>query len=128
MVKRQALFNLLLCASNERFVAFGIVLRRRLEPPLDGHEVPDVDLRCRRIQHEWRLAHLAQELKIPSSKLRDWATRGWLQGRQTSPEGPWIVWADNEEIKRLKKLREQSTRGAHAHPKELTTPKKHKGR
>jgi len=79
-------------------------------------------------QHEWWLADLAQKLRIPSSKLRDWAIQGWLQGRQTSPEGPWIVWADNEEIKRLKKLREQSTRGAHAHPKELTTPKKRQGR
>jgi hypothetical protein len=79
-------------------------------------------------QHEWWLTDLAQELKIPSSKLRDWATRGWLQGRQTLPEGPWIVWADPEEIKRLKKLQERSTRGAHTHPKKLTTPKKRKTR
>lgn len=79
-------------------------------------------------QHEWWLADLAQELRIPSSKLRDWAIRGWLQGRQTSPEGPWIVWADPEEVKRLKKLQERSTRGAHAHPKKLTTPKKRKSR
>jgi DNA invertase Pin-like site-specific DNA recombinase len=79
-------------------------------------------------EHESWLADLAQELKIPSPKLRDWAERGWLQGRQTSPEGPWIVWANQSELERLKKLRARSTRGAHAHPKKLTTPKKPKNR
>jgi hypothetical protein len=75
-------------------------------------------------RHEWWLADLARELRMSPWKLRAWALRGWLHGRQLFAEGPWLVWADRAEIRRLKKLRARSQRGVHAHPKELITPKK----
>lgn len=53
--------------------------------------------------HEWWLADLARELKISPWKLRDWASHGWLHRRQLSAGKSWVVWADNEEIRRLKK-------------------------
>jgi hypothetical protein len=72
---------------------------------------------------EWRLAGLAKKLRLPKRKLADWARRGWLHGRQTQPDGGWIVWADRDEVQRLKQLRGCSQRGVHNHPKSLTTPK-----
>jgi DNA invertase Pin-like site-specific DNA recombinase len=79
-------------------------------------------------QHEWWLGDLAREVGLSSWKLREWVRQGWLHGRQAVAEGPWIVWADPEEIKRLKKLRARSKRGVRAHPTELITPKKRKER
>jgi DNA invertase Pin-like site-specific DNA recombinase len=75
-------------------------------------------------RHEWRLAGLARKLRIARWKLRSWASQGWLHGRQTMPDGSWIVWADPDEIERLKQLRARSQRGVRAHPKKLITPKK----
>jgi hypothetical protein len=72
---------------------------------------------------EGRLAELAKKLHMPKWKLADWARRGWLHGRQTQPDGVWIVWADRDEMQRLKQLRGCSQRGVHNHPKSLTTPK-----
>jgi DNA invertase Pin-like site-specific DNA recombinase len=75
---------------------------------------------------EWWLGDLARELRMSPLKLRDWAARGWLHGRQLPSRGRWVVWADRDEIKRLRKLRARSQRGILSHPEELTTPKKRK--
>ena len=72
---------------------------------------------------EWWLADLAQTLRVPRVKLRDWILRGWVQGRQTAVQGLWIVWADEDEVERLRRLRSCSKRGVRSYPKELTTPK-----
>ena len=77
-------------------------------------------------RQEWRLGDLAREVGLSSWKLREWVRQGWLHGRQPLAEGPWIVWADRAEIKRLKKLQARSKRGVRSHPKELTTPKNRK--
>lgn len=79
-------------------------------------------------RHEWWLADLARELKISPWKLRDWVTKGWLHGRQLVADGPWVVWADRAEVKRLRQLRARSKRGVFHHPKELITPKKRAGK
>ena len=72
---------------------------------------------------EWRLSTLAKKLRMPKGKLADWTRRGWLHGRQTQPDGGWIVWADRDELQRLKQLRRCSQPGVHNHPPSLTTPK-----
>jgi hypothetical protein len=63
--------------------------------------------------HEWWLP-----------KLADWARRGWLHSRRTPPRWLWVLWADQQELKRLRKLAALSHRGIVEYPKELTTPKK----
>jgi DNA invertase Pin-like site-specific DNA recombinase len=78
---------------------------------------------AKRDKGEWRLAELATKLRMPKGKLGEWVRRGWLHGRQTQPDGTWIVWADRDELQRLRRLRDCSQRGAHDHPKSLTTPK-----
>jgi len=74
--------------------------------------------------HEWWLPDLARELKMPAGKLRGWIERGWLHGRQTPAQHLWIVWADRDELRRLRKLVARSHRGVTSQPQNLTTPKK----
>jgi DNA invertase Pin-like site-specific DNA recombinase len=55
---------------------------------------------------EWWLPRLAQELGMPRVTLHDWTRRGWVKARQQpEPQRRWIVWADEEELKRLRGLR-----------------------
>lgn len=72
---------------------------------------------------EWWLTDLARELAMSHLKLRDWAKRGWLHSRKTPVQGRWILWADADEVGRLRELLEQSRRGVNAHTSELKTPK-----
>ncbi len=73
---------------------------------------------------EWWLTELAEKLRVPVWKLRNWAGYGWLHARQTAARKRWIVWADAEEVARLRKLKARSKHGQSDYPSELTTPKK----
>jgi Recombinase zinc beta ribbon domain/Recombinase len=53
---------------------------------------------------EWWLPDLAQKLGIPYDRLRDWAFHGKVRARRVQPGGPWVVWADGQERRRLRKL------------------------
>lgn len=74
-------------------------------------------------QNEWWLTDLARELQMSHLKLRDWATRGWVHARQTPVQANWILWADADEVTRLRELLSQSRRGVNAYTNELKTPK-----
>jgi hypothetical protein len=74
---------------------------------------------------EWLLSTLASNLKLSHRKLRDWANRKWCNVRQTT-QGQWIVWADGQELDRLRRLKALSERGRSSYPTQLTTPKKRK--
>jgi DNA invertase Pin-like site-specific DNA recombinase len=58
-------------------------------------------------RHEWWLGELAHELDMPQATLYGWLRRGRLQARQQEQKVPyrWIVWADEGELERLKRLR-----------------------
>jgi DNA invertase Pin-like site-specific DNA recombinase len=73
---------------------------------------------------EWWLTDLARELAMSHLKLRDWANRGWLHSRKTPVQGRWILWADQDEVERLRELLAQSRRGVNAYTSKLKTPKK----
>jgi hypothetical protein len=53
---------------------------------------------------EWWLPELAQKLGVTYNKLRGWALEGKVRARRVVPEGPWVVWADSREQRRLRKL------------------------
>ena len=74
--------------------------------------------------HEWWLTDLARELKMSHLKLRDWSVRGWVHCRKTPVQGYRIVWADKDEVRRLRKLLADSRRGVNVYSSELKTPKK----
>ncbi|MDA7980453.1 MAG: recombinase family protein [Pirellulales bacterium] len=73
--------------------------------------------------HEWWLPALARELQIPTGKLRGWIKYGWLHSRQTPAQHLWIIWADDDELYRLRQLAALSKPGVTPYPPELTTPK-----
>ncbi|MGH7120368.1 MAG: hypothetical protein ACREFP_15495, partial [Acetobacteraceae bacterium] len=75
-------------------------------------------------QQEWWLTELARELRMSHLKLRDWAKRGWVHSRKTPVQGYWILWADKDEVKRLRKLLAESGRGINAYSSDLKAPKK----
>ena len=74
--------------------------------------------------HEWWLTDLARELQMSHMKLRDWSIRGWVHCRQTPVQGYRILWADKDEIRRLRKILADSRRGVNEYTSELKTPKK----
>jgi DNA invertase Pin-like site-specific DNA recombinase len=53
---------------------------------------------------EWWLPDLAQKLGITYNRLRGWVLEGKVRARRVVPEGPWVVWADSREQRRLRKL------------------------
>jgi len=74
---------------------------------------------------EWWFSDLARALDIPQPTLYSWLRRGWVHGRQLpGAQGRWILWADSDELGRLRKLR-TCARGWFNQPQaeELTTPK-----
>ena len=78
-----------------------------------------------RADGEWWLSDLARELDIPQPTLRGWVRRGWLHARQLSgAQGRWLVWADQDELNRLQRLRAFSrSRAEQPFPDEIKTPK-----
>ena len=73
--------------------------------------------------HEWWLPKLAEAIPVSAGKLADWVRRGWLHSRKTPNRCLWVLWADKQELKRLRKLAALSHRGVVKYPTELTTPK-----
>ena len=74
---------------------------------------------------EWWLTDLSRNVPMCPDKLRAWTVRGWVHGRQTPIQKNWILWADDDELARLRALVAESSsgRGRTSYPPELTTPK-----
>lgn len=76
---------------------------------------------------EWWLKDLARHLGMPHRSLTYWRKSGWFHARYVEiAGGRWIIWADESEIERLKRLRnnrQSRSKGQPAYPDELTTPK-----
>jgi len=54
---------------------------------------------------EWWMTDLCHHLQLPHPTLYSWIRRGWAHGRQVPVAGGrWIVWADAEELDRLRRL------------------------
>jgi DNA invertase Pin-like site-specific DNA recombinase len=54
---------------------------------------------------EWWISHLSRHLQIPKPTLHVWVYRGWVHARKLPRrQGSWIVWADAEELDRLRRL------------------------
>ncbi len=72
---------------------------------------------------EWWLQDLATAVNASWKLVRMWAVRGWVHARQTNVQRLWIVWADRDEVKRLRTLRSVTYVGRNHFPEDLTTPK-----
>lgn len=116
--KRRATFNAAMVRS---------LLFRLPRPATLGPGTPDTPGPL--AQDEWRFADLARHLNLPSPTLYSWMRRGWVEARQlVGPAGRWILWADAEELTRLRRLR-AAPRTWYNRPQaaDLTVPKRRKG-
>jgi DNA invertase Pin-like site-specific DNA recombinase len=74
--------------------------------------------------HEWFLTPLAAKLNMSRSTLGHWVRKGWIHSRRTKVQNVVIVWADADEIQRLKKLLNAGVQGVLGYSADLITPKK----
>jgi DNA invertase Pin-like site-specific DNA recombinase len=69
----------------------------------------------------WRLSELAQHLGINPATLSTWRRRGWVHAERAGQR--WNLWADADELTRLRQLTEHARNGLQQTPRHLTTPK-----
>jgi DNA-binding transcriptional MerR regulator len=76
-------------------------------------------------EHEFWLTDLARQLKIPVATLHRWQRVGWLHSRKVDVAGGrWAIWADADELARLRRLRSHRRQWpTPCYPADLTTPK-----
>ena len=105
-----------------RHVVNQFLTRQGLLGPGTTRRIDPEDLR----PGEWRLSDLASELGMPAITLRHWHYHGWVEARKSSPIGGcWILWADEAELARLRRLRAWHRCGHdRERPSELTTPRR----
>ena len=74
--------------------------------------------------NEWWLADLAAELSMPIATLHRWQRVGWISARKvTKAGGRWAIYADADELLRLRQLRAAPRAWPEPYPRELITPK-----
>ena len=76
--------------------------------------------------HEYWLADLARELNMPIATLHKWQRLGWVHSRKVPvASGRWAIWADTNELERLRQLRAYQRKWPEPrYPQALTTPKR----
>ena len=74
-------------------------------------------------QDEWWIADLARELGVIPQKIHYWVKQGWVQSRRTPSGKHLIVWADNSELDRLRRLATGKNSWIAARHPELVIPK-----
>jgi len=76
-------------------------------------------------EHEHWLPDLARRLAIPVATMHKWQRLGWVHSRKVDVAGGrWAIWADNEEIERMHRIRRYTrTWPEPQYPASLTTPK-----
>jgi hypothetical protein len=75
-------------------------------------------------KHEWWLADLAATLVMPIATLHRWQRVGWVTSRKVAEAGGrWAIYADIDELTRLRLLRDAPRGWPQPYPTELITPK-----
>lgn len=72
---------------------------------------------------EWWIPDLARTLGVIPQKIHYWVKQGWIHSRRTPSGKHLIVWADQEEIRRLRKLTNQKNSWIAARYPDLVIPK-----
>jgi DNA invertase Pin-like site-specific DNA recombinase len=73
---------------------------------------------------EWWIADLAQKLGGTSYKIHYWVKQGWIRSRRTPSGKHIIVWADKDELGRLRQLAKRKTSWTAARYPHLIVPKR----
>lgn len=72
---------------------------------------------------EWWLGDLAAQLSMPIATLHRWRRVGWVTSQKVVATGRWSIYADAEELTRLKQLRTHRRGWPNPYPQNLITPK-----
>lgn len=75
-------------------------------------------------QDEWWIPDLARKLGAIAQKIHYWVKQGWINYRRTPSEKHFIVWADAEELRRLRKIATKKNSWMAARHPDLVIPKK----
>jgi hypothetical protein len=78
--------------------------------------------------NEWWIPDLARELDVIAVKIHYWVKQNWIHHRRTPSGKHLIVWADEDELRRLRKLAGKKTSWFAAKHPELVIPKKRRAR
>lgn len=74
---------------------------------------------------EWWLSDLARELTVSYGTVRRWIAHGWVHCRRTPQLDYYLIWADADELNRLRRLRDHGRKYPRIPtPPELTTPRR----
>jgi DNA invertase Pin-like site-specific DNA recombinase len=79
-------------------------------------------------KHEWRIPDLARDLGVIPQKIHYWIKQGWIHSRRTPSGKHLIVWADQDEIRRLKRLAKVKQSWLRARHPDLIIPKRRPAR
>jgi hypothetical protein len=74
-------------------------------------------------QDEWWIPDLARKLGVTAPKVHYWAKQGWVHACRTPSGKHWIVWADQEELRRLRQLAKRKRSWTAARHPDLVIPK-----
>jgi len=78
--------------------------------------------------NEWWITDLAGELGVITVKIHYWVKQGWIHHRRTPSGKHLIVWADRDELRRLRQLVGKKTSWFAAKHPDLVVPKKRRAR
>jgi len=78
--------------------------------------------------NEWWITDLARELGVIAVKVHYWVKRDWIHHRRTPSGKHIIVWADQAELCRLRKLADKKSSWFAAKHPELVIPKRRRAR
>lgn len=79
-------------------------------------------------KNEWWIPDLARKLGVIPQKIHYWVKQGWIHVRRTPSEKHLIVWADAEEMRRLKNLAKQKSAWIATRHPDWVIPKKRPAR
>jgi DNA invertase Pin-like site-specific DNA recombinase len=79
-------------------------------------------------KHEWRIPDLARELDVIPQKIHYWITQGWIHSRRTPSGKHLIIWADKDEVRRLKRLARVKQSWLRSRHPDLIIPKRRPAR
>lgn len=86
----------------------GLIYKHRFQRPTSQKPRKRTPLRA---NESW-LPDLAAKLEMPAVSLYSWIRRGWARARQVEERHrPWAVWADANELARLRAFRDAPKRG-----------------
>jgi DNA invertase Pin-like site-specific DNA recombinase len=77
---------------------------------------------------EWWIPDLARKLGVIAQKVHYWVKQGWINSRRTPSGKHLIVWADKDEVRRLRQLARGKSSWISARHPELVIPKSRPGR